>query len=54
MRDMLARSELSNVNHLKDLGDGVRPLKQGESVMRVLQQDGAKQGASELLCQPSN
>jgi hypothetical protein len=46
--EVLKWSELS-VNHLQDLKDDVRPLKQGESLMRVLQQDDVKQGASQLL-----
>ena len=46
--DVLKWSELS-VNHLKDLKDDVRPLKEGESLMNVLQQDREKQEASDLL-----
>ena len=39
--DVLKWSELS-VNHLKDLKDDVRPLKEGESLMNVLQQQGGR------------
>ena len=42
-------SEIMADDHLKKLKDDVRPLLKGESVMRLLQQDGVKQEASELL-----
>jgi hypothetical protein len=40
--------ELS-ANHLKDLKDDVHPLKEGESLINVPQQDREKQEASDLL-----
>ena len=46
--DVLKWDELS-VNHLEDLKDDVRPLKEGESLMNVLQQGGEKEEASALL-----
>jgi hypothetical protein len=42
-------SEIMADDHLKKLKDDVRPLLKGESVMRLLQQDGVKQEANELL-----
>ena len=41
--------EIMDVNHLQELKDDVRPLSKGESVLRLLQQDGKKQEANELL-----
>ena len=35
--------EIMDVNHLQELKDDVRPLSKGESVLRLLQQDGKKQ-----------
>ena len=43
--EVLKWSELS-VNHLQDLKDDVRPLKQGESLVNVLQQDDVNVGAA--------
>jgi hypothetical protein len=42
-------SEVIGDDHLQNLKGGVRPLSQGESVMRLLQQDRKKQEANELL-----
>ena len=46
---LTAVSEVKDDDHLQKLKDDVRPLLKGESVMRLLQQDGEKQEASELL-----
>jgi hypothetical protein len=46
---LTAVSEVIDDDHLQKLKDDVRPLLKGESVMRLLQQDGEKQEANELL-----